>query len=94
MKFFQRFQVGLLADVTSSLVWTLEGDQQCASKLPAKCGPLCDARVEEKEVQISLIVRHESERALLFGLIIASFLFGCSFGSRRVDRIRRRGVVA
>ena len=62
VKFFQRFQAGLLADVISSLVWTLAGDQQCANKLPEKCGPLCDARVEEKEVQISLIVaRHESE---------------------------------
>ena len=81
VKFFQRFQAGLLADVISSLVWTLAGDQQCASKLPEKCGPLCGARVEEKEVQISFIIaRHESERALLIGLIIVSFLLGCAFG--------------
>ena len=33
VKFFQRFQAGLLANVISSLVWTLAGDQQCASKL-------------------------------------------------------------
>ena len=48
---------------------------------PENCGPLYDARVEEKEVQTSLtIAKHESERALLFGLISASFLFGCAFG--------------
>ena len=55
VKFFQRFQAGLLADVISSLVWTLAGDQQCKSKLPEKC----DVLVEEKEIKISLIVaRH------------------------------------
>ena len=81
VKFFQRFQAGLLADAISNLVWTLAGDQQCKSKLPEKCGPLCDVLVEEKENQISLIVaRHESERVLFIGLIVASFLLGCGLG--------------
>ena len=53
VKFFQRFQAGLLADIISSLVWTLAGDQQCTSKLPEKCRDLCEVLVEEKEAQIS-----------------------------------------
>ena len=81
VKYFQRFQAGLFADVISSLVWTLAGDHQCKSKLPEKGGPLCDVLVEEKENQISLIVaRHESERALFIGMIVASFLLECGLG--------------
>ena len=64
VKFFQRFQAGLLADVISSLVWTLAGDQQCTIKLTEKCGLLCDARVEENEVQIFLIIASDVEATM------------------------------
>ena len=75
VKFFQRFQSGLIPDVISSLVWTLAGDQR-ASKLPEKCAPLC---VEAKEVQITLIIAwHDYERLLFAGLIVGAL--GCFSG--------------
>ena len=71
VQFFQRFQSGLLADVISCSLWTLAGDQQCANKLPEKCGPVCDALVE---VRISLIIQNcDFERSLLRGLIVVFF---------------------
>ena len=80
MKFFQRFQSGLIADVISSLLWTLVEDQQCANKLLEKCAPFCDALVEAKEVQIShIIARQDNERFVLLGMIVV-FLLGCVFG--------------
>ena len=81
VKFFHRFQSGLIADVMSSLVWTLAGDHQCASKLPGKCASLCEELVEAKEVQITHIIAwNDYERCLFAGLIVWALLLECFSG--------------
>ena len=73
VKFFQRFPSSLIADVISSLVWTLAGDHQCASKLPEKCAPLCEELVEAKEVHNTHVISwHDYGRCLFAGLIVGA----------------------
>ena len=72
VKFFQRFQAGLLADVISSLVWTLAGDQQCTTKLPEKCG----ARGREGNSDLA----HRCEKRIRAGAL--AWLDRCLLSSR------------